>query len=179
MSKVLGAAIDAFFETVPPHVQYYGVGGNVAIPTVMEIAFLQVLTKTPPRTREDLVPIARRLTFDQATLLSAFSIRMAIHAVRTANLQVLSAGAIAMIMDDNLQDWRAILKYLSFLDDASARLGSDLSTTISDAHRLASDRRRETIDAYYSREPFMRGIAAMRFEAIGIGDTFCYRKVQS
>jgi hypothetical protein len=176
MSRLIGAALNQFFETVPPHVQYFGMGGDVAIPTAFERAILQMFEKTPPRSREELSLASQRLTLRQADLLGAFSIRMATLAVRTNDIKVLCGGTFGLVIDDNLQDWRDVLLSLSVIDDSACRLGTDLGVVIKDAFQVASIQRRQTITEYLARDPVMRGIKVMRIEALGEGDAFRYKQ---
>jgi hypothetical protein len=177
MSKLISTALDQFFETIPPQIQYFGMGGDVAIPTAFERALLNLFEKAPPHSREELVPIAHRLTQRQAYLLGAFSVRMATLAVRTKDIKMLCAGTFGLVIDDNLLDWRDVLLGLSVIEDSACRLGADLGIIIVDALHIASIQRRQTITEYLARDPTMRGIKVMRIEALGDGDTFRYRQV--
>ncbi|GEM_PF-6160229 len=175
VSKVLGEAIDAFLETVPPTIRYYAMGGDVEIPTAAELALLHVFETSPPRSRADLTDIASKLTMDQAYTLPAFSLRMAIYAVRTNAIQALRAGTFGLVIDNDLKDWRDVLLSLSIVEDCASRLGTDLHSVMQNAIKVATDQRRDTINAYISRPPDWRGLGIMRVEAFGDGPTLRYK----
>jgi hypothetical protein len=175
ISERLAAAIDALLQSITPRVEYYGMGGNVEIPTAAEQTLLKVLEQTPPRTRHDVHPIANRLTMKQIDLLGAFAIRMATLAVRRNLSHVLVAGAFGIVIDEDVDDWRDILLVMAVIEDSASRLGEELQTAITPALRVASEPRRKVINGYFAREAKMRGIGAMNIEALGEGDMFRYK----
>jgi hypothetical protein len=176
MSDEINKAVSDLLGTIPSHIRYYGMGGDVGIPTTEELALLRAFENFPPALRNELAPIAKTLTLRQADLLSAFTVRMATFAVRKNAIHVLRIGTLPLVVDDNLLDWRNVLMVLSIIDDSALRLGTDLESVIQDAIALASDRRRTTINEYLLRPPAFRGIKVMGIEALGNGDQFRYKK---
>jgi hypothetical protein len=176
ISKVLGDAVDAFLETVPAKVCYRGMGGDVEIPTPAELSLVRAFEASPPRSREDLIPIARRLNLHKAYVLGAFALRMAVLAARSDAIRVLRSGIFGLVIDDDLIDYRDVLVVLSAIEDCSHRLGTDLKTVVEGAASVATERRYNTIvNDYLARPPGLRGLQIMRIEALGDGDKLEYR----
>ncbi|HWE92735.1 MAG TPA: hypothetical protein VG269_02070 [Tepidisphaeraceae bacterium] len=177
---MLGEAIGAFLETIPSDVHYYGMGGDVEIPTSAELSLIRIFETLVLRSRDDVTAIAGELSTHQAYVLATFSVRMAIFAARTNALLELHASTFGMVIDDNLLDWRDVLVALSVIEDCAVRIGTDLSSIMQGAINVASDRRRYTIVSdYLSRSPEMRGIKVMGIEALGSGEKLRYRQKSS
>lgn len=165
----------AFLDTVSRTPGYVGMRSTVPMPSPSEASLLGALARFTPRSREDLSRVAPKVHVRQADLLGAFSIRMATLAVRQQDTNLLHLGTFALVMDDDVVDYRDILLTLAVLDDASARIGADFGAVIADAAVVATKRQQAIIDGYLSRPPDLRGIAVMGITASGSGIDFLYQ----
>jgi len=143
-------------------------GGNVEIPADGELELLSTIERCSPVLESDLLPFRKSLTIHDAYSLVIFAVRMAILGARTNRSQTLVGGLLGLVIDDDILDWRDIVRALSIIDYCGSCLGIDFGRAIDRFLPLASMRRQQIIrDGYLGREPEMRAIDFMGFSAVG------------
>jgi hypothetical protein len=166
----LEPAIDSIRELLAAYPPDLGVstGEDLPIPLPQEKRVLefQIGRGTP---LNDVVGALRsQMDLDATYKLLSFSMRMAIHAVRGKIPAALEDSLFGLVVDDDLADWRDVLCALSVVNDCSRRLSLDFDSRIREVAAAATERHRGTIvDGYLSREPVMRRVGVMGFEAVG------------
>jgi hypothetical protein len=116
------------------------------------------------------------LELGQAYLLLDLAVRTAIFAARAELPHTLHNGALFLVLDGDLLDYRDVLRALSIVEDCAQRLGSDLGSSIEHVISLATETRRRTIMDYLRRSPAFRGLRVMGFVATGSGLTLSYSR---
>jgi hypothetical protein len=171
------SAVRQFLATLPPSYYVYTTGRRLPYPAGDEPLLLEALKNHRPTQRADLKPIAEQLNVKAAYDLATFAVRMAIYSARQGESSALLTALPALVMDDDLVDYRDTLRDLSIIEDCAARIGLDASTAFGQVAGIASRARAGTIrNGYLSRTPDMRAIAVMGVTAIEDEDGLQYVK---
>ena len=146
----------------------FPMGGEVPIPmpteTELVTPFLDGFEFNPIFAEQ----VRNGLTWNDAYSLVIFGVRMAVVAVRSETKALLENSLWAVCVDDNdLVDWRDILKALSVINDCAVRIGCDFDAAITRVSASAPPRRQNTIrEAYLVRDQKMRSVHAMGLKAV-------------
>jgi hypothetical protein len=132
-------------------------GGDNGIPLPAELELARAFRDSPPRLRADFgsaeTPFKRR----DAHTLVVFAVRMAIHSVRVNDPGILIDCANALVVDNDLADYRDILVALSIIDECARRVGLDGTVIFDTVANVATAERRDLIrKGYINRTPGMK-----------------------
>ena len=148
--------------------------GDDLIPTATEVDVHRWILDSPSITPKLIGDVRPSLTKRQAYDLVGFTLRSLVHFARVEEAEKMPSVLFTLALDDDLVDWRDMLRALSIAEDCMARNGYDFPESIQQAKALASEPRRSTIDGYLDREPDMRKTEVMGFQAVGDGKSFTY-----
>lgn len=177
-------ALDLFFRERAAY-HRYTCNGDPPMLTAAEIVLLEAIERCASLLADDVSLVrsrflgseTRSINIRRAYLLTFFAVRMAVYGVRSQNAQVVELGLLGLVLDDNLVDYREVLKALVIIEDCAKRLGLDLGTILGRYLHLASAKRRETIEEYLSRTPEWRGLRIMGIIAKGSDANLTYDSV--
>ena len=148
--------------------------GDDPIPTGAESRIHEWIADAPLITRDQIASVRSGLTRNQAYNLVGFSLRSLVRFAREQNPERMPSVLFALVVDDDLVDWRDMLGALSIAEDCLRRHDHSFSELITALRPLASERRQSTIDGYLSRSAEMRSPEVMGFSASGNEEEFTY-----
>ena len=158
----------AVIESYPPQFEFpFGTLDDV--PAVIEAIAILELCKRPLPEADWCSAFRSRLSLDEVYDLLIFGVRSAIVAARTESPESLRVSLVCIVIDDNLADWRDMLVVLSILERCAQELKLEFGQVIGDVLSLATQKRRELIRSYLSRDDEMREVDVMGYVFVGTG----------
>ncbi len=163
---VIVASISELLSACPLNFDF-PMGGAIEIPMDLEAMVIDAAKGSAALSLESACVLRNRLNQHNAYTLAIFSVRMAVHAVRTKAPEVLQTAIFGLLIDERFVDWRDFLGAISIIDNCANRLGVDLRQWTEKFEYLLSEPRRKSLfDGYFSRSAEMRTVEIMGFKAI-------------
>jgi hypothetical protein len=156
----------------------FPMGGSIPIPTQSEQDLLNLFIDAPLLTSDVAATFRNTLTQVDAYSLAIFAVRMAVLGVRTNSERPLVSSFWAIVIDNDLLDWRDVLACLAIIEDCCLRIGCDFRQLAHLHLELATQRRKKTIfDGYLVRSGEMRAVGVFGIKAVrGAGGALGYVK---
>jgi hypothetical protein len=170
-------AMKQFLEWCPHREYDFPLGGTVPILSDAEHRLVGEITMAMPIATDAVQEIRAGLSRLEAYALVIFAIRSAVAAVRCEDSVILRAGLVGIVIDDELVDWRDILRALALIESCAGRLKVEFAEAIHAlSEAFATRGRRETVRGYLERTPDMRRAEVMGYTATGEGRDFAFAK---
>jgi hypothetical protein len=145
----------------------FPMGGTTPIPMQSEQDLVSLFIDAPRLTPSVAAEFRSTLTRPDAYSLAIFAIRMAVLAVRTNSERTLVSSFWAIVIDNDVLDWRDVLACLAIIEDCCLRIGCNFHQLTHLHLDLATQRRRKTIcDGYLIRSGVMRTVEVFGFKAV-------------
>jgi len=131
----------------------------------VEIQLAESLSDKEVTTPETVHAVRACIDYDLGARLIAFSLRMASAALQFGSAELVTAGTVALALDDDQVDERDVWLCLAVLHDAGSRLQQDMNSILQHAASLATPRRRLAIlNAFGEGPEYMRSLSSMGVE---------------
>ncbi len=122
--------------------------------------------------------IREMVSLELAAKFLTFSLRIATFSIRTSNLEFILSGALALVVDDDLLDFRDVLRVTCVLYDAGVRLKCKPDAFLQRAAAVATPMRSSLLRENFLGGPdYMKSIRSMGFEAVDGPDGFYYKHI--
>jgi hypothetical protein len=142
-------------------------GGEIEVPQPLEADLLATIRRNKPFNSSEIAELRIRGDVQKAYSMVIFAVRTAIWAYREESFQILSDGAIGLILDEDLVDYRDMLGALAIIDECATRMGTTLTSLMAEVEAFAMPKRLVTIkEEYLSRTEKMKSVAVMGFKAV-------------
>lgn len=132
---------------------------------------LDEVSHMPPAER---IRVIEQLTRDESGLLFGIATSAAIWSVRESMPERLRYGLLALLFENQREDFRETLMRLCLLQHSADKLGVDLQKLFLDVQEFASPEMRTLFESYFDEGE--RDISAMGYEEFDDGEGFGYRR---
>ncbi len=138
---------------------------------------IEIFGHASPAGRVEMVSQVRR---EFSTIFFWFAREMSELAVRNSSPEAVQTGLLALILENNVSDFRDMLMVLVLVHHSALKLGLDPLQLFDSAAALAVDKQlTEIVSAFPRRLPHDRSLGTFRYEESGQGDSFRYRSVNT
>jgi hypothetical protein len=156
------------------HAAEFPAGAAIPIPTPGEQALLVELQRSGEFPVAAMQHLRTTVTRDDSYVVVIWAVRTAIFAERTANPRAFGIAGFGLAVDEDLVDWRDILRAMAVFEEIAERMGISLEESIQHARAAALPDRAHTIDAHFRRRPAIRSIDVMALSRIATEQGITY-----